>query len=117
MRSSRITPWNCLLNCGNEAMDALKTPIWILTGVFFLLAVVLRREKETLLLLVITTAVIAAWSFLCGLMAYFSWRESGQLNPRWVIFFLVSAVVVKVSFDRFRRLRSKTGKPRGQGIH
>ena len=98
-------------------MDTLKTPVWILTGAFFLLAIVLRREKETLLLLGITTAVITAWSLLCGLMAYFSWRETGQLSFRWAIFFLVSAVVVKLSFDRFQRLRRKVQQPPGQASH
>ncbi len=98
-------------------MDTLKTPIWILTGVFFLLAIVLRREKETPLLLGITTTVITAWSLLCGLMAYFSWQETGQVNARWTIFFVVSAVVVKLSFDRFQRLRRKAQQSPGQTSH
>ena len=76
---------------------------------------VLRREKETPLMLGVTTAVIMAWSVLCGLMAYFSWREEGQVNIQWAVFCVVSAVVVKISFDRFKRLRKswqqKSGAP------
>jgi len=77
------------------------------------MAVVLRREKETPLLLGITTVVIMAWSVLCGLMAYFSWREEGQVNAQWAIFFVVSAVIVKISFDRFKRLRKSTQQGSG----
>lgn len=77
------------------------------------MAVVLRREKETQLLLGITAAVIMAWSVLCGLMAYFSWREEGQVNAQWAIFFVVSCVVVKISFDRFQRLRKSSQEESG----
>ena len=98
-------------------MDNLKAPIWILTGVFFLLAVVLRREKETPLLLGITMVVILAWSVLCGLMAYLTWREEGQVNILWVVFTVVSAVMVKVSFDRFQRLRRKYQKQSRRPVH
>ena len=98
-------------------MDNLKTSIWILTGVFFLLAVVLGREKETPLLLGITMVVILAWSVLCGMMAYFSWREEAQVNILWVIFAVVSALMVKVSFDRFQRLRRKQQKQSRGPVH
>ena len=77
------------------------------------MAVVLRREKETPLLVGITAAVIVAWSVLCGLMAYFSWREEGQVNAQWAIFFVVSCVVAKISFDRFQRLRTGSRKESG----
>ena len=86
-------------------MEELRPLVWIQTCLFVLLVVVLRREKATPLLLGISTAVIAAWSATCGLMAYLSWREAGQVSVQWAIFFLVSALVVKMSFGRFQRLQ------------
>lgn len=96
-------------------MENLKLPVWILTGAIFVMAVVLRREKETPLILGITTVVIMAWSVLCGLMAYFSWRDLGQVNIQWTMFFLASAVMIKVSFDRFQRLQQATDESPGTG--